>query len=67
MTDKHIDRYLTLSPVEQLFRELNQISFKTEKPRNPEYRYRYRYWYRYQYQYQYQYWYQYQYLSLIHI
>ena len=41
MTDKHIDRFLTQSPVEQLFRELNQISFKTEKPRNPEYRYRY--------------------------
>ena len=46
MTDKHVDRFLTQSPVEQLFRELNQISFKTEKPRNPEYRYRYRYWYR---------------------
>ena len=24
MTDKHIDRFLTLSPVEQLFRELNR-------------------------------------------
>ena len=32
MTDKHVDRFLTQSPVEQLFRELNQISFKTEKP-----------------------------------
>ena len=25
MTDKHVDRFLTQSPVEQLFRELNQL------------------------------------------